>query len=931
MTVAERSVPFVGRSAEVAALRAELAAARTGTPRIVVVQGDAGIGKTVLLEQFLATETDLTVLRATGEPWEAYVAYGVVDQIMRGAGVSTARLLVSRDRSFPPEEPVGVGAWILDVLKELDQKAPVAVIVDDAHWADIDSLRALLFAARRLVDERVLLVLGQRIEDEERLPEGLRRLAGGRTGTTVALQPLPPSDVHELATALGVRGFSTRAARRLHTHTGGNALYVKTMLSELPEKRWRTWNPTLPAPRAFAAQVLRRLAAAGAPTRRLVEAVAVLGTTAPVGAAATLAGVPDLFAALDEASVAGLLLVREDFGIREVAFPHPLVQAAVYEQLGPLRRMQLHSAAAEFVEDEGALLRHRVLAATPPNAELAGELEAFARREAAVGAWSSAAWALVEGSNLSPNRELREQRLLLAVDATVGAGDLHQAEIFARDVASFGRGAWRDAALGYLAILRGRRDEAEELLDHAWRLSADDPDTSVAAVVAQRLGLHAVGRLRGDEVVHWSTRAVELARPGDPVRVEAEALLGLGMGWEGRIDEGMTAYEALLGRVNADEHGPQLERIRMAHGWLRLVGGDVTGARASLAMSAPAALRAGSVRIAVWSFSWLAYAEFLLGAWDEAAADAERAVSLLDESGMEWLRPLARYAATLVPAARGEWEAAEKHLRAGTAHAGDYELMVVAAALASADVAAARGEQESVLRAMEPVLAIEHRAGVDEPGFWPWPHVFAEALISAGRLDEAEALLGPHERLAADRGRAAMAARLGRARGRLEAARGQLPNAEHAYQGALATLATLTMPFERAQVELAYGQALRRGGKRRAAATQLQAARDRFAALRAVPFLERCERELRGCGLTPARRSAFDPGKLTAQEQAVARLVAVGMSNRQVAAELFVSVKTVQFHLTHIYAKFGIGSRAELAAQFRERSGSSHPGPEALT
>ena len=176
-----------------------------------------------------------------------------------------------------------------------------------------------------------------------------------------------------------------------------------------------------------------------------------------------------------------------------------------------------------------------------------------------------------------------------------------------------------------------------------------------------------------------------------------------------------------------------------------------------------------------------------------------------------------------------------------------------------------------------------------------------------------------------------MAARLGRARGRLEAARGQLPNAEHAYQGALDTLATLTMPFERAQVELAYGQALRRGGKRRAAATQLQAARDRFAALRAVPFLEHCERELRGCGLTPARRSAFDPGKLTAQEQAVARLVAVGMSNRQVAAELFVSVKTVQFHLTHIYAKLGIGSRAELAAQFRERSRSSHPGPEALT
>jgi DNA-binding CsgD family transcriptional regulator len=244
--------------------------------------------------------------------------------------------------------------------------------------------------------------------------------------------------------------------------------------------------------------------------------------------------------------------------------------------------------------------------------------------------------------------------------------------------------------------------------------------------------------------------------------------------------------------------------------------------------------------------------------------------------------------------------------------------MVVTAALARAEVAAARGEQETVLRALEPVLAIEPRAAVDEPGFWPWPDLYAEALISAGRLDEAEALLVPHEQLAADRGRAAMSARLGRARGRLAVARGQLPEAERAYQGALATLANLTMPFERALVELAYGQALRRGGQRRAAAVQLQAARDRFAALRAAPFLELCERELRGCGLAPARRSDFDPGKLTAQEQAVARLVAIGMSNRQVAAELFVSVKTVQFHLTHIYAKLGVGSRAELAAQFRE-------------
>ena len=125
------------------------------------------------------------------------------------------------------------------------------------------------------------------------------------------------------------------------------------------------------------------------------------------------------------------------------------------------------------------------------------------------------------------------------------------------------------------------------------------------------------------------------------------------------------------------------------------------------------------------------------------------------------------------------------------------------------------------------------------------------------------------------------------------------------------------MPFQRALIELAYGQALRRSGQRRRAAAHLRSARDRLAVLEAVPYLDRCERELRGCGLVPGKRSDFDPARLTAQERAVARLVAAGMSNRQVASELFVSVKTVQFHVTHIYAKLGIGSRAELAAQFK--------------
>jgi DNA-binding CsgD family transcriptional regulator len=323
---------------------------------------------------------------------------------------------------------------------------------------------------------------------------------------------------------------------------------------------------------------------------------------------------------------------------------------------------------------------------------------------------------------------------------------------------------------------------------------------------------------------------------------------------------------------------------------------------------------------------WLAQAGFAQGDWDEAALDAERAVSLLEESGHGWLRPLARFAAVAVPAARGEWMAAEEHARAAVARPDDYELMVVTAGLARAQVPAARGDHEGVLQALTPVAELTERQDVDEPGFWPWQDLYGDALVSVGRLTEADAFLAPHEEAAAARGRGSMIAGLARVRGRLEAARGSLPAAEAAFQRSLAEVEPLNLPFPLALVELAYGQVLRRAGQRRAAAERLQTARERFGGLRARPYLERCERELAASGLAPAKRSSFDPSRLTAQELAVARLVAVGMSNRQVASELFVSIKTVQFHLTHIYAKLGIGSRAELAAQFRDSEMAGRPG-----
>ena len=310
-------VELVGREVELAALKAELAEVLSGTPRVVLIEGLPGIGKSAVIDHFLADRVDLTVLRATGEQWEAFVAYGVVDQLMRTAGVSKASLLAGRVRSLPAEEPVGVGARVLEAIEALEAVAPVVLVVDDAHWADLDSLRALLFVLRRLVGIRVLTLLAHRTEDAHRLPEGLRRQATGRTGTTVVVKPLPADDITTLAAACGVQHLSQRTARRLHAHTQGNPLYITTLLAEMPAERWQTWEPKLPAPRMFATQVVDRLNACSPATRSLVEAAAVLGATATLKSTATLAGVTDLISALDEAADLNLLKIPDDSaGIR---------------------------------------------------------------------------------------------------------------------------------------------------------------------------------------------------------------------------------------------------------------------------------------------------------------------------------------------------------------------------------------------------------------------------------------------------------------------------------------------------------------------------------------------------------------------------------------------------------------------------------------
>jgi DNA-binding CsgD family transcriptional regulator len=905
--------PFVDRDADLATLREQLDHAREVSPRVVLIDGAPGIGKTALIDRLLTDSQGLHVLRAYGDETEALLPFAVVDQLFRQARVDAREMVADSYRIPTAADHVSVGAQLLEVLGALQEAGTVVLVIDDAQWADTQSLRALLFALRRLAADRVLTMIAARSADLSWLPDGLRRLAEQHPNAHLTLGALGPGHLRELAELAGIGKLSARAAQRLHEHTAGNPLHARALLNEWPEHVIRATDAPLPAPRSLEAMVERRVRLCSPATRSLVEAAAVLGVRSSLRDAARLSGVEDALSALDESVRAGLIETRETSAGLTITLPD-LIRAAIYQQLSPGRRAALHRAASELLQDEWTRLRHRAASVATGDEALASELEEFAAREAERGAWARSSSSLAAAGRISVVREEAARRLLEGIDSMLYAGDVAQAATFADEIAGYPGGPLRDCVLGFLAMVSSRPAAAERLLLSAWDQCDAKRNPQLAATIARRAALHYLYRLRGPETVSWSQRALDLGGEG-PTRRHAELLgLGLGLAYAGRSGEGMAAVEAAVRRagVSADKQDVSLLRAR---GWLRLLDGDLAGAQADLRAEATEATRVGSLGAAAFAFAILAQAEYCGGSWDDSVVHGERALTVTVEMEHSIFRALAVMAAVMVPVARGAWMMAEAHLRAAPIVADDYENNVAALGIARAHLAATRGDHAAVLRATDPLLQITPREGIDEPGCWPWQDLRIDALTSLERLDEAAILLDEHEPRAAARGRQLMIGKLARARGRLQAARGDHDGADGAFAIARQQLADLRAPFEVALVQLAWGQALRRRGHRRAAGAHLTAARDCFAGLLARPFLERCDAELLACGAQPVRRGGLDPGRLTPQELSVARLVASGLSNREVASELVLSVRTVESHLTRIYSKLGVSSRAQLAAR----------------
>jgi DNA-binding CsgD family transcriptional regulator len=849
-----------------------------------------------------------------GAEAEAGVHLGVAEALLR-ALAARAGLTADPAVTLGGTDPLACGVALVELLGLAQGSDGVAaVVVDDFQWVDSASVVALAFALRRLNSDRILAVFAGR---EEVTPEApLGRLITGPHGRSMRLEGLDVGAVKELASQLGSSALTAAHAAVLRAHTGGNPLYLRALLTELPPG-WASRAERLPAPEPFASIALAPLVRASEPSRRLVAAAAVLGMEARLADAARLAAVAAPWEAAEAAPASLVELVEGPVGWM-LRFTHPLNRAAVYHQLHPSERARLHGMAAEHTLGRAALW-HRVRAAMRPDSGLAADLTAAAADEAAHGQFETAAEDLVGAAQVHPDAAARQRLVLDAADLRLWASDPAAGTALLPTAEDPSGSRWHYVH-GHLAMVAGRLPDAQAGLRTAWQklgLADEDLRGPIASLLAQ-LDILAD---RGQTGAQWAARALDALPPGHPLSSLTRGCLALALWIAGRTEHAIASMAGLPADTAAVTPG---DAAQLAfRGLLRLWGDDLAGARADCTRAIRLGRESGLPSYVLTAGAYLAEAEYRLGEWDDAVVHGDLGVSLVEDTDQLWYQPFAHGIAALVWAARGGWSVAETHVAAARMAA---ELLGNQpshgyAANAAVHLAFARQDWPAVIAAATPLSSMNSRDGLFEPGLLQWRELYDEALIAAGRLSEARRDIDESLTAATMRGRRSTLARLSRPRAALALRDGDPGQACTILEEGIEHAEAACGPFDLALLHDAIGRLLRRQGQRRQAARHLQTAHDRYRRLRAMPFLDRCGDELTACGLHPARR-APGPAGLSPREQSVARLVARGLTNRQIAAELVISIKTVEVHLGHIFAKLEVLTRTQLAAKLAEQHGS---------
>ena len=905
----------IGRDAELARTAAFLDALPSG-PSGLVIEGEAGAGKTTLwlaaVEE--ARERGYRVLETRPAEAEAGLPFAGLGDLVEGtldevldelpepqADALRVALLLAPPRGVPPDERT-VAVALLGAVRVLAYAGPVLIAVDDVQWLDPPSATVATFAWRRLRGEPVGLLLAHRLGTH-----APARLVDDPRLSPLTVGPLTLGAVHRLLHERLGLVLSRPALRRVHEVAGGNPFFALELGRSLQrhEAEISPGEP-LPVPERLQALVQDRLEELPPRSREVLGAAAALSQPTLGLLAAAVAGGEEALRPALEAHVIELDADR-------VRFTHPLLTSAAYQSMEPIGRRELHRRLAELVPDVDERARHLALSTDAPDATIAGALEDAAEYARARGATATAAELCEEARRLTPSDrpEDAQRRTVAAARYRFVAGDTMRArELLEQALAAARTGSARAEALVILAHLaRFEGDQAQSADFARQALAQPGTDDRVRAEAARNLA-NTLFFMREEleSAFEHAALAADLAAQSGVVSLQAQSLSDRGM------------VETLLGRPTAaatlrtaDELRFEPERIgdSPSHAWgVSLYWTDeLEHAAARLRQIHEVAVGRGDEASVPMILANIAMTEYLAGHWLEAARLAEEgyevALQTAQRPQQSWavsIRALVR--ASLGREVEARADAEEAFTLAGERGMGVARIQAVWA-LGLLELSLDRPEEAA--RVLAPHRERLLAAGVGEPGTIRFVPDEIEALIALGRLDEAEERLGWLE----ERGRtldraSALAAGL-RCRGLLAAATNDGEGAVGAFEQALAQHARVPMPFDRARTLLALGGALRRAKRKRDARATLEEAETSFATLGAALWEEKAAAEL---GRIGGRRAAGD--ELTPAEERVAALVAEGRTNKEAAAALFLTERTVEFHLTHVYRKLGVRSRAEL-------------------
>ncbi len=909
---------LLGREPELARIDALLGAASAGHSEALLVVGEPGMGKTTLLEAARARAASFTCLGARGVEVESHLAYaglfGLLNPLRKrvtdipDSQATALSSALAWSSSAATADPFLLGAATLSLLAVAAEQRPVLVLVDDLQWLDSESAAAIAFAARRLGPDAVAFLLAAR---EGTIPPDLS-------------QGLPILPVDGLSAAAAAMLLPTRATPavvdRLVAATQGNPLALVEASARLDDAQWlgaaklpdplpagdrlrEHFRTTLAELSPEARNVLLHLALAGDSEAAVVMALVdgeVLGD-----------GEVDVGQSLQEACRRGVL-VQDRTGYR---FRHPLLRSTLLELATPGEQRQAHAAlAAALPVGDRTRVWHLAESAVGTDLRLADQLAALAESTRDRLGFAAAATALERASELTPDPDLARQRLALAAHDAFQAGDVARVRglgqrVLAEGVADRSRGEAM-FTLGMLEQYAGSVPSSVEYLGEAsYLLEGPALVRDLTELALARFRLNDVSGL-----VDCSRRIDTVADPDDAEQqLMASFTGGAALLLSGDLEGGMSRL-AVVRRL-ADL--PGLRHDARALMLMALAAGFTGQVGDAVAVGAPRlqeVRRRGAIGVLVPCLAILAAGRAWLGDHAGAYADAGEAAELAGHLGYAADASVAVEMLAWQSAARGLHDDAERALarardltdRAGTTGYAAHQ------AITAAFCALCRGALGEVVTLLEARVAADGGVGASGEPLGVAP-LLVEAYLGLGRTDEARSLATRYA-AATPPGSAALSVALARRCEALTTPDEATAGAEFA--AALTAHAEGGDPFEMARTRLLYGGRLRRNGHRVAAREQLAAARDAFVRMDLVHWIAVAERELAATGATARRQPARGTEPLTSQETRVAILVAQGMSNKEVAAALFLSPRTVERHLGNVFRKRGFRSRTELAAAY---------------